>query len=118
MNAKFILLGFTVMLMVATESSNAFVKRALRKKQEEMSDEELDQLLELLEGLEELAMGLEEAFSGMEPAKKMLRKRQEGNEFGMSDEDWEELLDTLEQLEELAKQFEAEFGEKKRRRRR
>ncbi len=61
---------------------------------------------------------LEEAFGGMEPAKRMLRKRQEGDEFGMSNEDSEELLDTLEQLEELAKQFEAEFNEKKRRRRR
>ncbi len=118
MNAKFLLLGLAVMLMVATDSSNAFVKRALRKKQEEMTDEELDELIELLEGLEELAKGLEEAFGGMEPAKRMLRKRQEGEDFGMTEEDLEELLNALEQLEELAKQFEADFGEKKRRRRR
>ncbi len=117
MNAKFLLLGLAVTLMAANESSNAFVKRALRKKQEEMTAEELDQLMELLEGLEELVMGLEEAFGGKAPAKRMLRKRQEGDEFGMFDEDWEELLDTLEQLEELAKQFETEFGEKKLRRR-
>ncbi len=58
------------------------------------------------------------AFGGMEPAKRMLRKRQEGEDFDMSDEDLEELLDALEQLEELAKQFESDFGEKKRRRRR
>ncbi len=101
------------MLMVATESSNAFAK-----KQEEMSDEELDELMELLSGFEDIAKGLEEAFGEMGPAKRMLRKRQEGDEIDMSDEDWEELLDTLEQLEELAKDFEAEFGEKKRRRRR
>ncbi len=106
------------MLMVATESSNAFVKRALRKKQEEISDEELEDLMELFSGLEELVKGLEEAFSGMEPAKRMLRKRQEGEDFGMSDEELEELLDALEKLEELAKQFESDFGEKKRRRRR
>ncbi len=80
MNAKFLLLGLAVMLMVATESSNAFVKRALRKKQEEMSDEELDELMELLSGLEDIAKGLEEAFGEMGPAKRMLRKRQEGDE--------------------------------------
>ncbi len=88
MNAKFLLLGLTVLLMAATESSNAFVKRALRKKQEEMSDEELDGLMAILSGLEEIAKGLEEAFGGMEPAKRMLRKRQEGHEFRMSEEDW------------------------------
>ncbi len=98
------------MLMVATESSNAFAKRALRKKQEEMSDEELDGLMELLEGLKELAKGLEEAFGEMGPAKRMLRKRQEGDQFDMTEEDWEELLDTLEQLVDLAKQFEADFA--------
>ncbi len=118
MNVKFLLLGVAVMLMFATESSNAFVKRALRKKQEELSGEELDALMQLLTGLEELAEGLEEAFSGMEPSKRMLRKRQEGDDFGITQEDWDELLTTLEQLGELAKQFEGEFGEKTRRRRR
>ncbi len=106
------------MLMVATESSNAFVKRALRKKQEDLSDEELDDLMQLLTGLEEIAKGLEEAFGGMEPAKRMLRKRQEGDELGMTDEELEELGNALEQLEELLKLLESEFSEKRRRRRR
>ncbi len=121
MNVKFLVLGVGVMLMVATESSNAFVKRALRKKQDEpfeVSEEELDELLKALEGLEELVKNLEAAFGDMAPFKRMLRKRQEGDDYGISEEEWEDLLDALEQLEQLAKDIEAEFGEKKRRRRR
>ncbi len=118
MNVKNLLLGVAVMLMAATESSNAFVKRALRKKQEDLSDEELDALMQLLTGLEEIAEGLEEAFSGMEPATRMLRKKQGGDAFDITQEEWNDLLTTLEQLEGMAKQFETGFGEKKRQRRR
>ncbi len=48
--------------LAATNSSNAFVKRALRKKQEELSDEELEELMTALEGLEQLVKNLEAAF--------------------------------------------------------
>ncbi len=45
----------------------------------------------------------------------MLRKRQEGDQ---SEEEWEKLLGALQQLEQLAQDLEADFGEKRRRRRR
>ncbi len=118
MNAQFMLLCLAVVLMTATESSNAFVKRALRKKQEDVTDQEVEDFLEFLAGLEELAKELEAEFGDMAPVKRALRKRQMGDDFGMTDEDWEELLTALEQLEELAKQLEESFGEMKRRRRR
>ncbi len=115
MNVKFLLVGVALMLMVGTESSNAFVKRALRKKQEELSDEELEELMTVLEGLEQLVKNLEAAFGDITPVKRMLRKRQEGDQ---SEEEWGALLGALQQLEELAKDLEADFGEKKRHRRR
>ncbi len=38
MNAKFTPLGVAVMMMAATESSNASVRRALRKNQDELNE--------------------------------------------------------------------------------
>ncbi len=90
MNAKLLLLGLAVVLMTATESSNAHVKRALRKKQVGVSDEELEELLDELEALEELANELEAAFGGMSPVKRVLRKRQVDDDFDITGEDLEE----------------------------
>ncbi len=118
MNAKLLLLGLAVVLMTATESSNAHLKRALRKKQESVSDEEVEGLLDDLAALEELLNELEDAFGDMSPAKRVLRKRQVGDDFDISAEEVEEILDELVELEKLAMSIVAELGGMKRRRRR
>ncbi len=118
MNAKLLLLGLAVVLMTATESSNAFVKRAVRKKQEDVSDDELEELLDDLATLEDLANELESALDDMSPFKRAVHKRQVGEEFGITGEDLEALLEVLVQLEKLAMEFVAELGDMKRRRRR
>ncbi len=69
-----------------------------------------------LEDLEELVKNLKAFFGDMAPVKRMLRKRQEGDNFGMSEGEWEALFVALPQLVESAKDFEAEFGERERRR--
>ncbi len=118
MNAKLLLLGLAVVLMTATESSNAHVERALRKRQEGASDEDLEELLDDLVALEDLAYQLEDAFGETSPVKRALRKRQVGDNFDITGEDLEALLDVLVQLEKLAMEFIAELGDMKRRRRR
>ncbi len=42
MNAQLLPLGLAVVLMTAVESLNAFAKRAVHRKQEGVSDEELE----------------------------------------------------------------------------
>ncbi len=118
MNAQLLLLGLAVVLMTATESSNAFVKRALRKKQEDVSDDELEEFLDEMEALEDLVNELEATLGGGSPVKRALRKRQLDDEFLFTNEELEELLDELVQLEKLAMNIAAELGDMKRRRRR
>ncbi len=45
MNVLLLLLALALVLMTATESSNSHVKRALRKKQEGVSDDEVEEFL-------------------------------------------------------------------------
>ncbi len=118
MNVTLVLLGLAFVLLTATQSSHAHVKKALRKKQEGLSDEELEELMDDLEALEELVNELEAAFGGMSPVKRALRKRQVGAELNITGKDLEELLDVLVELEKLAMELVAELGDKKRRRRR
>ncbi len=118
MNAKLLLVCLAVMLMAATESANAFAKRALRKKQEtspDMSDKELDKFEEIVALLKQMALEFEESSDDMQPARRALRKRQEGD---MTEDDLEALADIKESLMQLFKQFKTEHGEMSRRRRR
>ncbi len=89
-----------------------------RKKQEGVSDEELEEFLDELEALEDLVAEFEAAIGDMSPVKRALRKRQVGDELDISGEGLEELLEALVQLEKLAMNIVAELGDKKRRRRR
>ncbi len=118
MKSKLLLLGLAVVLMTATESANALVKRALREKQEGVSDEDLEELLNDLVALEDLAYELEDAFGETSPVKRALRKRQVGDNFDISGEELEEILEVLVQLEKLAMEFVAGLGDMKHRRRR
>ncbi len=118
MNAKLLLVCLAVMLMAATQSANAFAKRALRKKQEntpDISDEELDKFEEIVALLKQMAMEFEESSDDMQPARRALRKRQEGD---MTENDLEAFADIKESLMQLFNQFKTEHGEMNRRRRR
>ncbi len=106
------------MLMAAPNSSNAFVKMGLHKKQvADLSGDELAELGAALDQMDQLLKALEEAFGVLPSAKRALTKRQAVDEFGMTDSDWEALIEALEQLEKMAKDMEALFAGMQRRRR-
>ncbi len=60
MNVKFLLLCLAVMMMAATESTNAYRKREWRKRHEDIDPEMLEGLERFWRGLEQLAKTLEE----------------------------------------------------------
>ncbi len=90
MNAKVLFLALAVVLMTAVESSNTFAKRDVHRKQEGVSDEELEDFLENLVALEDLVNELEATFGNRSPAKRALRKRKVDDDFDITDENLED----------------------------
>ncbi len=60
MNVKFLLICLAVMMIAATESTNAYRKREWRKKQEEIDPLILADYFDLLRNLEKMARTMEE----------------------------------------------------------